>query len=201
MDKTDSKTRQRILEAALKRFAECGYAGTSVQDIVDDAQVTKPVLYYYFKNKAELYQALIDSAHDERYRLMQEAASRTERLPEQLVEILMALFDFLNEHRELMRIAFATAFAGRGEIPAEVSYLKKCQRNVEFIHALIKRGISAGELDKSFGSEQLTMGLYGMMNIHVMAHLVEDRPRLNRKTAQEIVRLYLDGAGRKTRTG
>jgi len=199
MDKPDSKTRRKILEAALKRFAECGYAGTSVQDIVDGARVTKPVLYYYFTSKAGLYQALIDWAHDERFRLMQEAARRTASLPGQLVEILLALFEFLNEHRELMRIAFATAFAARGEIPPDVSYLKKCQRNVEFIHGLIKRGISTGELDKSFGSEQLTMALYGMMNVHVMAHLVEERPRLTRRTAQEIVRLYLEGAGRKKR--
>jgi AcrR family transcriptional regulator len=198
MDKPDSKTRQRILEAALKRFAEFGYAGTSVQDIVDDAQVTKPVLYYYFSSKAGLYQALIDWAHDERFRLMREAAGRVHTLTEQLVEILVALFDFLKEQRALMRLAFGTAFAARGEIPAEVTYLKKCRRNVEFIHSLIRKAVMAGELDKSFSSEQLTMGVYGMISIYVMAYLVEGGHKLNRKTAQDIVRLYLEGAAKKT---
>jgi hypothetical protein len=33
-------------------------------------------LYYYFQSKAGLYQALIDWANDERYRLMCEAATR-----------------------------------------------------------------------------------------------------------------------------
>jgi len=68
---TDSSTRHQVLHAALKKFADCGYEGTSVQDIVETARVTKPTLYYYFGNKAELYQALVDYAHDERRRLMQ----------------------------------------------------------------------------------------------------------------------------------
>src|SRR5262245_65568445 len=90
---TNRRTSQRILSAALKRFAHCGYVGASVQQIVDDAHVTKPSLYYYFRSKAGLYRSLLDWAHDERYRLMQEAASRYETLPEQLVEIFAALFD------------------------------------------------------------------------------------------------------------
>ena len=38
----------RLLEAGLKLFANRGYAGTSVQDITEEAKVTKPTLYYYF---------------------------------------------------------------------------------------------------------------------------------------------------------
>ena len=61
----DSATRRRILKAALRRFAHCGYAAASVQQIVDDAKVSKPTLYYYFKDKVGLFQALVDEAHDE----------------------------------------------------------------------------------------------------------------------------------------
>ena len=62
MDKLHSETRGRILRVALRHFADCGYAGASVQTIVDGARVTKPTLYYYFKSKAGLFQALIDWA-------------------------------------------------------------------------------------------------------------------------------------------
>src|SRR5688572_33458245 len=122
MEKTDRQTRRRILEAALKRFAHCGYAGASVQDIVEAAGVTKPTLYYYFGSKAALYQALVDSAHDERFRLIQDGARHGQSLAEKLEEIIAALFAFLRDHRELMRIAFATAFAAPGEMPAEIRY-------------------------------------------------------------------------------
>ena len=69
-----SVTRQHILRAALKHFANSGYAAASVQEIVDDARVSKPALYYYFQDKAGLFQALVDEAHDEAH-----AASESDR--------------------------------------------------------------------------------------------------------------------------
>src|SRR6187402_2890942 len=107
----NGETRQEILRAALKRFAHGGYAATSVQQIVDDARVSKPTLYYYFSDKAELFQALVNEAHDERYRLLREAAARAKGVRAQLVEILVVLFDYFRDNRELMRISLATAFA------------------------------------------------------------------------------------------
>ena len=76
----NGETRQEILRAALKRFAHGGYAATSVQQIVSDAKVSKPTLYYYFADKAELFQALVHEAHDERYRLLREAAARAGKM-------------------------------------------------------------------------------------------------------------------------
>lgn len=50
---------QRLLDAAMLLFSRKGYAATSVRELVEQAGVTKPVLYYYFRNKAGLYLALI----------------------------------------------------------------------------------------------------------------------------------------------
>ena len=143
-------TRQEILHAALKRFAHGGYAATSVQQIVDDAKVSKPALYYYFKDKAGLFQALVHEAHDERYRLLREAAERQQGIRAKLEEILRVLFDYFDENRELMRISFATTFAAPGEIPEDLCLGDKCERNFEFVHSLIKRAQAAGELDKRY---------------------------------------------------
>lgn len=191
---TNGAARQQILGAALKHFADAGYAGTSVQDIVNAASVTKPTLYYHFQNKAGLYQALIDRAHDERLRLMQEAAARAHSLPEKLVEVLAALFQFLQNNRELMRIAFMTVFASAGEIPSEIRYLDKCTRNYEFIHSLIKGGQAEGVLTKRYTSEELTMAIFGMLNIYVMGEVLRPNRKLNRRTAGRIVALFLEGA-------
>jgi AcrR family transcriptional regulator len=181
----------------LRRFADCGYAGASVQEIVDAARVTKPALYYYFGSKAGLYQALMDWAHDERYRLMREAAACGEGLAAQLTEVLAALFEFINGHRELMRIAFSTAFAAREEIPEEIIYLPKCERNFEFIHSLVREGVAGGQLDRRFSTRELTAAIYGMMTLKVMEHLVNPRRKLTRRDAKNIVQLYLDGARRR----
>ena len=197
MEKADFATRQKILDAALKQFAHRGYSGASVQAIVDSARVTKPMLYYYFANKAALYKALVDSAHDERYRLMREAVAKGETLEQQLVEILHVLFEYLNGHRALMRLAFATAFASPGELPPKMDFRKRPQRNFDFMHSLIRKALKADRLNHRFNSMELAFGFFGLMNIYVMAHLVLPKHQLNRKTAESIVELFLAGAARK----
>jgi len=197
METNDSATRKRILDAALIQFSHRGYAGASVQAIVDAAHVTKPTLYYYFASKAALFAALVDFAHDERLRLMQDAAGRGATLEEKLTEILEALFVFLKGHRNLMRLAFATAFASPGELPEKMNYLKKPQRNFEFIHTMIKKELAAGRMDRRFNSRELAFGIQGLLNIYAMAYLVLPDFSLNGKTAESIVTLFMAGAAKK----
>jgi len=190
-------TRQEILRAALKRFAHCGYSAASVQEIVKDAHVSKPTLYYYFPDKAGLFQALVNEAHDERYRLMREAAARGKTVREQLVEIVAVLFDYFRENRELMRISLATAFASPGEMPDGLRYADRCERNFEFVHSLMKKALDSGELNDRFDSRELAFGFYGQTNAYLMTHLLMPNCRLNRQTAERIVDLFFAGAAAK----
>ena len=199
MAKDVTDTRQLILHAALKRFADAGYAATSVQDIVDDAKVSKPALYYHFADKAGLFQALVHEAHDQRYRILREAAEASIGIRVQLENILAALFDYFRENRELMRISFATMFAAPGEVPEDLSCTEKCERNFEFVHSLIKRALKNGELDKGFKSRELAFGFYGLANFHLVSHLVAPDCEPNRLTAKKIVELFLAGAAPKPR--
>jgi len=59
MGKEPTNPRRRILDVALKIFAHNGYAGASIQEIVDRAGVTKPTLYYHFKSKEGLFHASV----------------------------------------------------------------------------------------------------------------------------------------------
>ncbi len=195
----DSETRQHLLRAALKRFAHGGYAATSVQQIVDDARVSKPALYYHFKDKAGLFQALVHEAHDERYRLLREAAARTQDIRGQLAGILTALVEYFQRNRELMRISFATMFAAPGEVPTELCQGERCERNFEFVHALIQRAQTAGELDPGFAAREMAFGFYGLCNFFLMAHLVMPGAKPDKETAERVVDLFLRGAAAKTR--
>jgi AcrR family transcriptional regulator len=197
MAKHGPETRRQILQAALRRFANGGYAATSVQQIVDDAKVSKPALYYYFRDKAGLFQALVSEAHDERLQVVQQAAARGRDFRGQLVEILAALFDYFHKNRELTRIAFATAFAAPGEVPPGLHYLDRCQRNLDFIRSLIKRAQTAGELDDRFDSRDLAYGFYGQAHLYIAAHVLMPDYRLNRRSAERIVDLFLVGADAK----
>ena len=193
------ETRQGILRAALKRFAHCGYAATSVQQIVGDAKVSKPALYYYFSDKAALFEALVHEAHDERYRLMRGAAGRAKELRGQLVEILNVLFEYFAENRELMRISLATAFASPGEMPRGLKCADRCERNFEFVHSLMKLALARGELDRRFDSRELAFGFYGQANAYLMTRLLMPQSELNRQKAERIVDLFLTGAVAKTK--
>jgi len=199
LSQTDSATRRQLLQAALKSFADRGYAATSVRQIVDAAHVSKPALYYYFKDKAGLFDALVDQAHDERYRLMQEAAQRGQTLAQKLEEIAAAIFDFSVRNRELMRLAFATAFAASGEAPGQGKCREKGKRSFEFFRSLIEAGQASGELDRCFSVDELAMGIYGQLNSHVMVRLLVPECPLDRQRARQIVRLFMEGAAGRTK--
>jgi len=191
---SDSTTRRHLLQAALKSFADRGYAATSVQEIVDGARVSKPALYYYFKDKAGLFQALVDQAHDERYDLMRKASTRGATVAEKLEEIVAAIFEFSLRNRELMRLAFATAFAASGEAPGQMKCREKGKRNFEFLRNLVEQGQKSGELNRSFTPDELTMGIYGQLNSYVMIRLLVPDCPLDRRTASQVVRLFVNGA-------
>jgi len=195
MQRTPSHARQRILDAARRVFADCGYQGSAVQEIVRIARVTKPTLYYYFGSKAGLYRTVVDDAFDERFKLMQGAAARQHTLREQLVEMLEKLFQFAREHRDLTRITFVTAFAAKGEIPNQDRCFKKGRRNFEFVHSLIKRGVASGELRSRFSARELTTAIFSQILFYAMTQAIQTRYVWKRQRAREVVDLFFEGAG------
>ena len=50
--------RERILRAAAALFDAQGYANTTIEQIVQRLGVTKPFVYYYFRNKQEIFETL-----------------------------------------------------------------------------------------------------------------------------------------------
>ncbi|MCD6338554.1 MAG: TetR/AcrR family transcriptional regulator [Verrucomicrobia bacterium] len=190
-------TKERILEAALKRFALQGYAGASIRDIAAAAKVTKAVLYYYFADKADLYRALVDWASDKRLRLMREAVARKDTLPERLRELCATVFEFARTHRELMRLAFASALAAPGEAPAEAHCFEKGWQSFLFLQDLMEQGRREGALDRRFTSRALAMGFAGLMHLYVLLHLLQPDQPLDRSAAEAVADLFFSGAAVK----
>ncbi len=189
-----ASTRQRILDAALRVFANHGYEGASVQQIVDLARATKPTLYYYFGSKAGLYEALVTAAQNARYERMKAAAVRNARLEDKLVEILDVLFRYDHAHRELTRLCFTTAFAAPGEVPFQSRFMKNGMRNYEFLRSLIQEGLRSGELDPSFDACELTTAIYGQIFSNAFRQVVRPKRMATRPRAERIVRIFLRGA-------
>lgn len=56
------ETRHSILDAAEKLFQQRGVSRTSLQDIALEAEVTRGAIYWHFKDKAELFDAMMERA-------------------------------------------------------------------------------------------------------------------------------------------
>jgi AcrR family transcriptional regulator len=55
-------TRTRILDSALELFSEQGFDGTTLQQIADRLGFTKAAIYYHFRSKDDLLEALVSPA-------------------------------------------------------------------------------------------------------------------------------------------
>jgi len=58
-----ARTRQGILDAATALFAERGFSGAHVNDIVAKAGTTKPMIYYHFGSKEGLFAAVLEGVY------------------------------------------------------------------------------------------------------------------------------------------
>lgn len=68
--------KQKLIETAIRLFAEQGYDGTTTLQISREAGVTEPLIYYHFKGKEELFTSILNDAFDE-------YSTRLEALPKQ----------------------------------------------------------------------------------------------------------------------
>lgn len=189
--------RQAVLESALAAFARTGYAGTSVQAILRATGLSKPTLYYYFESKAGLFRAILDFAYDECFRLMRDAVATADSCEGRLIAVAAAIFRFAESHKDLTRLVFATVFAAPEEIPKGCIDLTKRRRNFEFVLEIVRAGQKERSIDSSYDGEEITHGIFGAISHQVRTHLLMPKGKLDRRRAERVVALFLNGARRK----
>ena len=64
MESKEKNTKKKILEEALKLFAQSGYMGTSMNDIASKLGVTKAALYKHYKSKQEILDSIIEKMNE-----------------------------------------------------------------------------------------------------------------------------------------
>jgi AcrR family transcriptional regulator len=62
MTNLNTETEKKIISSAEKLFFRKGKAGTSMQDIADDAGINRTLLNYYFRSKDQLFEAVFRNA-------------------------------------------------------------------------------------------------------------------------------------------
>ena len=105
-----SNIAEGILQAAVRLFARKGYEATSTREIVEAAGVTKPMIYYYFKNKEGLYEAVLTRFLSQ-FALRLRAVVDEPREPrDHLVEVVWAHLEYCREHRDFAKFFYAVFF-------------------------------------------------------------------------------------------
>ena len=64
MEIKEKNTKEKILEEALKLFAQSGYMGTSMNDIASKLGVTKAALYKHYRSKQEILDSIIEKMNE-----------------------------------------------------------------------------------------------------------------------------------------
>ncbi len=141
----DQGARTRLLEAATALFAERGYAGTSVGEIVARAGVTKPVLYYYFRNKEGIFQAILEEAARLQEEIIEEVLGSSGHVLERLELLLDRVYRGVSEHPDLMRTIHSLTFVPPQASPAfDLGPMHRAM--VEAIKAVYSHALSRGEV-------------------------------------------------------
>jgi AcrR family transcriptional regulator len=72
-----SSTKHALLDNATQLFTEFGYAGTSLDEVVAAARVTKGALYHHFPSKLALFESVYDRLQEKTTREIEKKIKRT----------------------------------------------------------------------------------------------------------------------------
>src|SRR5262245_5820145 len=117
-------TRDLVLDAAERRFAERGFAGVSVREIAADAGLKNQAsLYHHFRDKRALYEAVVARGVEPIVSMV--AASRMGQPGADAGETYFVerLVDYLAEHPHLPRLIQRAALEDRRHLPSTVAKL------------------------------------------------------------------------------
>nr|AIA17869.1 Bacterial regulatory proteins, tetR family [uncultured bacterium] len=139
-------TEARILNNALQHFCSFGYNGTSVREITSASHVTKPTLYYYFKNKEELFIKLANYC----FSLVLNEIEKCLGGEKDFKSSLSALFQCMNgvsmQDPAALKFIYSVIVAPQRGTP-EVGAKEFMVKLNQLVQGIVERAIQQGECD------------------------------------------------------
>jgi TetR/AcrR family transcriptional regulator len=141
------ETRAAILAAAEQIFAKSGLEGARTDAIATEAGVNKALLYYYFKSKGGLYEAVVEDHFREFNRQALEVLATPGSARGVLLRYVSLYFDFISA-RQRYATLYQQLMMARGR-PLERLVRKYFVPRSEAFNKLLERGIRDGEFRRS----------------------------------------------------
>lgn len=92
-----SKTRKQLVDVARQLFAKNGIDDTTMNDIAVASKKGRRTLYTYFKNKEDMYFAVIESELDLLIEMMRKVAAKDTSPDEKILELIYTHLDAIKE--------------------------------------------------------------------------------------------------------
>jgi AcrR family transcriptional regulator len=162
MDKQDTKN--AVFTAAAELFASKGFHDVSVREICDEAGVSKPVLYYYFKDKEDLLYKLVNEMHSRQAELVHENIRDDESFEENIKGIYKLYLEFYNKYPHLIRLSTLVHFS---PLPSRIKNMsrKKSHEMMKYMYSIFEKGKKEGYLDKNVDTETVVLSFIGPVGI------------------------------------
>ncbi|MDR1258831.1 MAG: TetR/AcrR family transcriptional regulator [Tannerellaceae bacterium] len=90
---TVSKTREMLVDVARQLFARMGVDNTTMNDIAQASRKGRRTLYTYFKNKNDIYQAVVETEMGKLYNMLLDVAAKELPADEKLMTFIYARLD------------------------------------------------------------------------------------------------------------
>lgn len=190
MSNTEKDLSQKILETAKTLLVEKGYHGMSMREISDALGVSKAALYYYFKDKEELFLAILkiylDDMSNRLDRITVEPVSSAEKV-RLFVEFVLAQ---PAEQRATIRLASQEINQLSPESRGTFGALYR-EKFIYKLQAILQEGMNQGDFRKMPGDVAVWALLGIMFPYFYPTHLVDSS--IPKETVDEVVRIFLNG--------
>jgi len=163
-------TKKKILHIAARLFSERGYSQVSVREICELAEIGKPTLYYYFKDKQTLFLKLIEESRTITNKLVDEFIISQPEFKRQFHGLFRLHLEYLKKHSNFVRFFFVVHFMSLDQnlknevIEQSKEYLQKLQ---EFI----KKGQKEGHISSELPVSTISLAIFGSIRYFMLYHL------------------------------
>jgi AcrR family transcriptional regulator len=140
------ETRRRILDVAAEAFADRGYAGTSLSDVLKASGVTKGGFYFHFPSKEALALATLRHKQEQWTGAVMAAVMRRPRAVEQLDAMVEALCDLHEQDRACRVINRLCTELGEEHPELRPPLSTQLTTWMDMVAAVIRRGQDEGDI-------------------------------------------------------
>lgn len=153
-----SERRAQLLNVARRVFGKSGFHSVSMEEVANEAGVTKPILYDHFPSKKELYLALLDADLSVLHEKVRQALNSPIGNRERIRASFEAYFDFVQEEADGFRLLMQETVGAEREFRDRVEQVR--ERILSEVADLIVRE-SKGKLQREH-AETVALALIGM---------------------------------------